>query len=167
MRCPFCQNPQTSVIDSRAPDSGTVIRRRRQCLSCGKRFTTFERISLAMPWIVKRGGGRVEYSREKLRGSMMLALRKRPVSSERIDAAVDAIEQRMSGSGEREIRSSRVGEMVLEELRSMDLIAWIRFASVYLNINDPKSFAEMIEQAAKEAAPGASGTGNTDESQGV
>lgn len=167
MRCPFCQNPQTSVVDSRAPDSGTVIRRRRQCQSCSKRFTTFERISLAMPWIVKRGGGRVEYSREKLRGSMMLALRKRPVSSERIDAAVDAIEQRMCGSGEREIRSSRVGELVLEELRAMDLIAWIRFASVYLNINDPKTFAEMIESAARESARSADGSECAEGADGV
>ena len=143
MRCPFCQHNQTSVVDSRTPESGLVIRRRRQCQSCGKRFTTFERISLAMPWIVKKGGGRAEYSREKLRSSMALALRKRPVSSERIDAAVDAIE--------RKIRSSRVGELVLEELRGIDIIAWIRFASVYLNISDPKAFAEMIERALHES----------------
>ena len=143
MRCPFCQHNQTSVVDSRTPESGLVIRRRRQCQSCGKRFTTFERISLAMPWIVKKGGGRAEYSREKLRSSMALALRKRPVSSERIDAAV--------GTGEREIRSSRVGELVLEELRGIDIIAWIRFASVYLNISDPKAFAEMIERALHES----------------
>ena len=146
MRCPFCQHNQTSVVDSRTPESGLVIRRRRQCQSCGKRFTTFERILLAMPWIVKKGGGRAEYSREKLRSSMALALRKRPVSSERIDAAVDAIE--------RKIRSSRVGELVLEELRGIDIIAWIRFASVYLNISDPKAFAEMIERALHESGHG-------------
>ena len=154
MRCPFCQHNQTSVVDSRTPESGLVIRRRRQCQSCGKRFTTFERISLAMPWIVKKGGGRAEYSREKLRSSMALALRKRPVSSERIDTAVDAIERKMSGTGEREIRSSRVGELVLEELRGIDIIAWIRFASVYLNISDPKAFAEMIELALHESGHG-------------
>ena len=107
-----------------------------------------------MPWIVKKGGGRAEYSREKLRSSMALALRKRPVSSERIDAAVDAIERKMSGTGEREIRSSRVGELVLEELRGIDIIAWIRFASVYLNISDPKAFAEMIERALHESGHG-------------
>ena len=99
----------------------------------------------------KRGGGRVEYNRAKLRGSMQLALRKRPVSSERIDAAVGAIEHKLSAMGEREVRSSKLGELVLEALRGMDTIAWIRFASVYLNINDPKAFAEMIEQALREA----------------
>lgn len=150
MRCPFCSHPQTSVVDSRAPESGSVIRRRRECLKCGKRFTTFERISLGLPWIVKKGGGRVEYNREKLRGSMMLALRKRPVSRERIDAAVDAIEQKMVATGEREIRTTRVGELVLEELRQIDIIGWIRFASVYLNISDPQAFVKMIESTLKE-----------------
>lgn len=150
MRCPFCRNPQTSVVDSRAPKPGFVIRRRRQCPACGKRFTTFERVSLSMPWIVKKGGGRAEYDREKLRRSMMLALRKRPVSSERIDAAVDAIEQKLVGLGEREVRSTKIGEYVLEELRGIDTIAWIRFASVYLNISDPQAFAEMIEAALRD-----------------
>ena len=101
MRCPFCRHPSTSVVDSRAPKPGFVIRRRRQCPACGKRFTTFERVAIAMPWIIKRGGGRVEYNRAKLRGSMQLALRKRPVSSERIDAAVGAIEHKLSAMGER------------------------------------------------------------------
>lgn len=151
MRCPFCRNSQTSVVDSRAPKPGFVIRRRRQCPACGKRFTTFERVSLILPWIVKKGGGRVDYDRDKLRSSMALALRKRPVSSERIDAAVDAIEQKLVGLGEREVRSSKLGDMVLEELRGIDTIAWIRFASVYLNIGDPKAFAAMIEGALKDA----------------
>ena len=105
MRCPFCRHPSTSVVDSRAPKPGFVIRRRRQCPACGKRFTTFERVAIAMPWIIKRGGGRVEYNRAKLRGSMQLALRKRPVSSERIDAAVGAIEHKLSAKGHREVRS--------------------------------------------------------------
>ncbi|OLA93607.1 MAG: transcriptional regulator NrdR, partial [Sutterella sp. 54_7] len=116
MRCPFCRHPSTSVVDSRAPKPGFVIRRRRQCPACGKRFTTFERVAIAMPWIIKRGGGRVEYNRAKLRGSMQLALRKRPVSSERIDAAVGAIEHKLSAMGEREVRSSKLGELVLEAL---------------------------------------------------
>lgn len=179
MRCPFCRHPSTSVVDSRAPKPGFVIRRRRQCPACGKRFTTFERVAIAMPWIIKRGGGRVEYNRAKLRGSMQLALRKRPVSSERIDAAVGAIEHKLSAMGEREVRSSKLGELVLEALRGMDTIAWIRFASVYLNINDPKAFAEMIEQALREAPAAADedaagletgefyGVPETDESVGV
>ena len=95
MRCPFCQNPTTCVVDSRAPDTGAIIRRRRQCPACGKRFTTFERVYLALPYIVKKGGGRVEYDREKLRSSMLIALRKRPVSPDRLDEAVDRIEQKM------------------------------------------------------------------------
>ena len=153
MRCPFCRNPSTNVVDSRSPKPGFIIRRRRHCPACGKRFTTFERVALAMPWIIKRGGGRVEYNRAKLRGSMQLALRKRPVSSERIDAAVGAIEQKLAGAGEREVRSSKLGELVLDELRSIDTIAWIRFASVYLNINDPKAFVDMIEQVLRETPP--------------
>ena len=152
MRCPFCQNPTTCVVDSRAPDTGAIIRRRRQCPACGKRFTTFERVYLALPYIVKKGGGRVEYDREKLRSSMLIALRKRPVSPDRLDEAVDRIEQKMMLSGEREIRSSRVGELVLEALRDLDTIAYIRFASVYFNINDPEAFAEMIERAARDRA---------------
>lgn len=152
MRCPFCQNPVTSVIDSRAPEMGAVIRRRRQCPNCGKRFTTFERVSFTMPYIVKKGGGRVEYDRGKLRGSMRLALRKRPVSPDRIDSAVDEIEQKLVMTGEREIRSSVLGGMVLEALKRLDTIAYIRFASVYFNINDPKAFAQMIEEAVQEHA---------------
>ena len=98
-----------------------------------------------MPWIIKRGGGRVEYNRAKLRGSMQLALRKRPVSSERIDAAVGAIEHKLSAMGEREVRSSKLGELVLEALRGMDTIAWIRFASVYLSFDNINEFTKEIE----------------------
>ncbi len=150
MRCPYCGHDATSVVDSRAPEMGMVIRRRRQCLACGKRFTTFERVSFSMPYIVKKGGARVEYSRRKLRDSMVLALRKRPVSPDRIDEAVDEIEQKLVMSGEREIRSTRVGDMVVEALKALDTIAYIRFASVYFNINDPDAFIEMIQGAVKE-----------------
>ena len=151
MRCPFCQNRDTQVIDSRAPEEGAVIRRRRRCSACGKRFTTFERAQLTMPVIVKRGGVRSEYNREKLYASMSLALRKRPVSPDKIDDAVDAIEQAMILTGEREIRSSRLGELVLEALQRLDTIAYIRFASVYFNINDPQTFISMIERAVEAA----------------
>lgn len=147
MRCPFCQNKDTQVIDSRAPEEGSVIRRRRRCPACGKRFTTFERAQLMMPMIVKRGGVRVEYDRQKLYASMALALRKRPVSAEKIEDAVDSIEQAMILTGEREIRSSRLGDLVLSALERLDTIAYIRFASVYFNINDPQMFISMIRKA--------------------
>ena len=130
MRCPYCQHKDTQVIDSRAPDEGAVIRRRRRCLSCGKRFTTFER----------------EYNRQKMLSSMMLALRKRPVSFERVEDAADFIEQQMILMGEREIRSNLLGDLVLDALSRLDIIAYIRFASVYLNISDPESFIVLIQK---------------------
>ena len=117
MRCPYCQHKDTQVIDSRAPDEGAVIRRRRRCLSCGKRFTTFERAQLLMPLIVKRGGIRTEYNR-----------------------------QQMILMGEREIRSNLLGDLVLDALSRLDIIAYIRFASVYLNISDPESFIVLIQK---------------------
>ena len=146
MRCPYCQHKDTQVIDSRAPDEGAVIRRRRRCLSCGKRFTTFERAQLLMPLIVKRGGIRTEYNRQKMLSSMMLALRKRPVSFERVEDATDFIEQQMILMGEREIRSNLLGDLVLDALSRLDIIAYIRFASVYLNISDPESFIVLIQK---------------------
>ena len=152
MHCPFCQNRDTQVIDSRTPDEGSVIRRRRRCPACGRRFTTFERAQISMPVIVKRGGVRCEYDRTKLYASMSLALRKRPVSPDKIEDAVDAIEQSMILTGEREIRSSRLGELVLEALQRLDTIAYIRFASVSFNINDPQAFISMIQRAADQAA---------------
>ena len=109
MHCPFCKHEQTQVIDSRTSEDGTTIRRRRRCLHCGKRFTTYERVELSMPSIIKRGGGRCEYDQKKLRSSMMLALRKRPVSRERVDEAINRIEQKMLALGEREVRSDRLG----------------------------------------------------------
>lgn len=154
MRCPFCQNPATSVTDSRSPETGSVIRRRRQCPRCKKRFTTFERVIFNMPWVVKKGGDRMEYDRAKLYASIALALRKRPVSPDRIDEAVDRIEQALMLSGEREVRSNRIGELVLEALKHLDTIAYIRFASVYFNINDPEAFIDMIHQAVRERNEG-------------
>lgn len=150
MRCPFCLHSSTNVIDSRAPDAGAVIRRRRQCSKCGKRFTTFERVSFSMPYVVKKGGARMEYDRKKLCASMALALRKRPVSPDRIEEAVDQIERVLVLTGEREVRASRIGELVLDALKRLDIIAYIRFASVYFNVNDPESFVEMIHRAVAE-----------------
>lgn len=146
MHCPFCKHEQTQVIDSRTSEDGTTIRRRRRCLHCGKRFTTFERVELSMPSIIKRGGGRCEYDQKKLRSSMMLALRKRPVSRERVDEAINRIEQKMLALGEREVRSDRLGELVMEELRGLDKVAYVRFASVYRNFEDVQKFADMARE---------------------
>ena len=147
MRCPFCHSIDTQVIDSRSSEEGWTIRRRRRCPACGKRFTTYERVELAMPAIIKKGGARVEYDRQKLRGSMMLALRKRPVSSEKLDEAVGRIEQRLMTLGEKEVKSERVGSLVLDELRGLDSVAYIRFASVYFNVEKPEAFAELLQDA--------------------
>lgn len=144
MRCPFCRSLDTQVIDSRASEEGWTIRRRRKCPDCGKRFTTYERVELAMPTIIKKGGARTEYDRQKLSSSMMLALRKRPVPREKLDEAVGRIEQRLMTLGEREVKSERLGDLVLEELRALDLVAYIRFASVYFNVEKPEAFAELL-----------------------
>lgn len=149
MRCPYCRHPVTSVVDSRAPEAGAVIRRRRECGECGKRFTTFERVSFSLPYVIKNNGARVEFDRTKIRSSMGLALRKRPVSQERIDEVVDYIEQALVVTGEREIQSRTVGELVLEALKHLDVIGYIRFASVYFNIQDPACFADMITRAVR------------------
>ena len=144
MRCPFCQNADTQVIDSRASDEGATIRRRRRCLACEKRFTTYERVELAMPSIIKRGGGRAEYDREKLRGSMQLALRKRPVPREAVDEAISRIEDKLLSSAQRELKSEKVGELVMRELKRLDKVAYIRFASVYRSFEDVDEFRQLI-----------------------
>ena len=146
MKCPYCSQENTRVIDSRPADDNSSIRRRRLCDACGKRFTTYERVELSMPSIIKRGGGRCEYDQKKLRASMMLALRKRPVSRERVDEAINRIEQKMLALGEREVRSDRLGELVMEELRGLDKVAYVRFASVYRNFEDVQKFADMARE---------------------
>ena len=146
MRCPFCQNADTQVIDSRASDEGATIRRRRRCLACEKRFTTYERVELAMPSIIKRGGGRAEYDREKLLGSMQLALRKRPVPREAVDEAIGRIEDKLLSSAQRELKSEKVGELVMRELKRLDKVAYIRFASVYRSFEDVDEFAEVVKE---------------------
>ena len=146
MKCPFCQFADTQVIDSRASDEGATIRRRRKCLSCEKRFTTYEKVELAMPGIVKRGGGRAEYDRDKLRGSMLLALRKRPVSRESVDDAIGRIEDKLLTSAQREIKSEKLGELVMRELKRLDKVAYIRFASVYRSFEDVDEFAEVVRE---------------------
>lgn len=120
MRCPFCGNSETQVVDSRVSEEGDAIRRRRRCQSCDKRFTTYERVELAMPSVVKRNGSRSDYDPAKLRASLSLALRKRPVSTEDVDAAVARIEEQLLASGLREVASGHIGELVMNELRKLD-----------------------------------------------
>jgi transcriptional repressor NrdR len=146
MKCPFCHSPDTQVIDSRASDEGATIRRRRRCLHCDKRFTTYERVELAMPTIIKRGGGRADYDRAKLRASMLLALRKRPVAREAVDDAIGRIEDKLLTAAQREVKSEKLGELVMRELKRLDKVAYIRFASVYRSFEDVDEFAEVVKE---------------------
>jgi transcriptional repressor NrdR len=144
MRCPFCEHADTQVLDTRASDDGDVIRRRRRCPHCEKRFTTYERIELTMPAVVKKNGSRAEFDRNKLRASLQLALRKRPVGLEQIDAATHRIEEKLLGLGLREVPSERIGELVMRELKRLDKIAYVRFASVYRSFEDVDEFADAV-----------------------
>lgn len=154
MKCPFCQHDETQVLDTRVSEEGDSIRRRRRCASCEKRFTTYERIELTMPAIVKKNGSRTEFESGKLRGSLMLALRKRPVSAEAVDAAIHRIEEKIRSSGEREIMSGHIGELVMRELKRLDKIAYIRFASVYKSFEDVAEFQDAIAEVGQERKPG-------------
>jgi len=144
MRCPFCSHPDTHVAETRESDEGDVIRRRRRCPACDKRFTTYERAELAMPAVVKKDGSRSEFDRAKIRASMLLALRKRPVSIEQIDNALLRIEQKLLSSGLREIESTKVGELVMRELKRLDKVAYVRFASVYRSFEDVDEFRQLL-----------------------
>lgn len=151
MKCPFCSTPSTQVTDTRENDEGDIVRRRRRCLACDKRFTTYERIELRMPQVVKRNGSRTEYDHEKLRASMKLALRKRPVTAESVDSAISRIEEKLLSLGEREIPSEKLGELVMRELKKLDKVAYIRFASVYRNFEDAEEFSEVIRELSTRA----------------
>ncbi len=149
MKCPYCADPNTQVVDTRENEEGDTVRRRRRCLACDKRFTTYERVELQLPLVVKKNGSRVEYDRDKIVASMALALRKRPVTTESVDAAIDRIEERLVTLGEREVASDRVGELVMRELKKLDKIAYIRFASVYRNFEDLDEFSDAIREVKK------------------
>ena len=144
MRCPFCSNAETQVVETRESDEGDVIRRRRRCLKCDKRFTTYERPEIAMPSVVKKDGSRVDFDSSKLRASMLLALRKRPVSVEQVDSALERIEEKLLTSGAREVTSTRLGEYVMRELKRIDKVAYVRFASVYRSFEDVDEFRQLI-----------------------
>ena len=146
MRCPFCGNEDTQVLDTRSSPDASSIRRRRKCPACDKRFTTYERVDLKMPRLVKKDGSRTDFDRDKLVGSMMLALRKRPVSTEALEGAVARIEEKLRSLGEREVPTSRVGDLVMRELAKLDKIAYIRFASVYRSFESPDEFREAVQE---------------------
>jgi transcriptional repressor NrdR len=146
MKCPFCANSETQVVETRIAEDGDFIRRRRQCSACEKRFTTYERPDVNFPAIVKKDGQRADFDRLKLRASMSLALRKRPVSTDQTDAAVERIEEKLLASGSREILSSRLGELVMRELRRLDKVAYVRFASVYRSFEDIDEFRTLVDE---------------------
>ncbi len=146
MKCPFCGHADTQVVETRMAEDGDFIRRRRQCAHCEKRFTTYERPDVTFPSVVKKDGRRIEYDRTKLLGSMNLALRKRPVSTEQVDAAVERIEEKLLNMGVREVASSRIGELVMRELKKLDKVAYVRFASVYRSFEDIDEFKTVIDE---------------------
>jgi transcriptional repressor NrdR len=149
MRCPFCNAVDTSVIDSRVGDEGDRIRRRRKCLSCSKRFTTYETVELRMPQVVKQDGNRTEFSRPKLLTGFKRALHKRPVPTQYVDGSIDRIIHQLLASGEREVASRKIGEMVMHELYQLDQVAYIRFASVYRSFQDVDDFRDAIMEVQK------------------
>ena len=144
MRCPFCGAEDTQVKDSRPTEDNSAIRRRRQCPNCGARFTTFERVQLRELTVVKTTGQREPFDRDKLMRSMQLALRKRPVEAERLDRVVNSIVRRLESSGESDIPTKVIGEMAMEALRTLDQVAFVRFASVYRNFREAKDFEEFL-----------------------
>lgn len=144
MRCPFCSHPDTQVKDSRPTEDNTAIRRRRACIECGARFTTFERVHLRELTVLKSNGRREPFDRDKLERSMRISLRKRPVEEERISRVVASLVRRLETMGETEIHANQVGEVVMEALRSLDSVAYVRFASVYRNFREAKDFEDFI-----------------------
>ncbi len=150
MYCPFCGATDTKVVDSRLVTNGDQVRRRRECISCGERFTTFETAELQLPRLIKQDGSRQPFDENKLRAGMMRALEKRPVSLERVEEAVANIKRKLRATGEREIKSLVAGELVMNELRKLDEVAYIRFASVYRRFQDLNEFRAEIERMSRE-----------------
>ena len=146
MKCPFCSHLETQVVETRVSEDADFIRRRRQCGACEKRFTTYERPDVTFPAIVKKDGRRIEYKRAKIHDSMNLALRKRPVSTEQVDSAIERIEEKLLSLGLREVPSTRLGELVMRELKKLDQVAYIRFASVYRSFEDIDDFKTLVDE---------------------
>ena len=156
MHCPFCGTPDTRVVDSRLLAEGDKVRRRRECLRCNARFTTYEVAELLMPPVVKRDGRRESFQEEKLRTGLMRALEKRPVSAERIDDIILRVKNQIRASSERELSSQQIGEWVMIELRRVDPVAYVRFASVYRSFEDVNAFREEVERL--QQSPGVTNT---------
>ena len=150
MRCPFCSDLNTRVIDSRLAADGDQVRRRRKCGACGERFTTYEAAELTMPPVVKSDNAREAFNEPKLRGGMLRALEKRPVATDEVESAIIRIKKKILSRGEREISSSLMGDFVMDELHKLDDVAYIRFASVYLSFNDLSEFRDVINRLEKE-----------------
>jgi transcriptional repressor NrdR len=153
MRCPFCGNGDTQVKDSRPTEDSAAIRRRRICPQCGQRFTTFERVQLRELTVLKRNGRRTPFDRDKLLRSVQVALRKRPVDPERIDRMVSGIVRRLESQGDEEVNSETIGELVMEGLKQLDDVAYVRFASVYRNFREPKDFEDVLGELAEGERP--------------
>lgn len=151
MRCPACGSEDTQVTETRVSEDGVEIRRRRRCLACSRRFKTVERIELSLPYVVKKNGARLEFDEKKLRASFLLALRKRPVSAEIVDAAVRKVEEQLAASGEREVATQRIGELVMHELKKLDKVAYIRFASVYRSFQDVAEFQDLVAEVSPKS----------------
>lgn len=150
MKCPFCNFADTKVIDSRAQDENSVIRRRRVCEQCGKRFTTYERVDMIPITVIKRDGTREIFDKAKLQNGIMKSCNKRPVTAQQIQKLVDDIENTLAGSGEREVESKQLGNMVIERLKDLDEVAYVRFASVYRQFKDINSFIDELEKMLHE-----------------
>ena len=144
MKCPFCGHLETQVVETRVSEDADFVRRRRQCSACDKRFTTYERPDVNFPVVVKKDGSRADFDSTKVRASMMLALRKRPVSIDQVDAALGRIEEKLLASGANELPSSKIGEMVMRELKKLDKVAYVRFASVYRSFEDVDEFRQLL-----------------------
>ncbi len=150
MKCPFCAHQDNKVIDSRLSKEGQVIRRRRECLSCARRFTTYERIEEIMPLVVKKDGRREAFDRQKIVTGVNLACQKRPVSSEQVDQLVETVERKLQELGEREVTSAQVGDIVMKLLQDLDAVAYVRFASVYRSFQDIGEFMTELKDLASE-----------------
>jgi len=151
MHCPFCSAEDTKVIDSRLVAEGDQVRRRRECLSCAERFTTYEVAELVMPRVIKQNGSREPFNEEKLRAGFQRALEKRPVSVEDIEAVINQLKHRLRATGEREIKSLELGELVMEQLKQLDQVAYVRFASVYRDFQDIAEFRDEIARLEKDS----------------
>ncbi|MCE1236948.1 MAG: transcriptional regulator NrdR [Hyphomicrobiales bacterium] len=153
MRCPYCGNDDTQVKDSRPTEDGAAIRRRRICSACGGRFTTFERVQLRELTVLKRSGRRVPFDRDKLMRSVQIACRKRPVDPERIERMVTGIVRQLESLGEPEVNSEQIGELIMEGLKGLDDVAYVRFASVYRNFREAKDFEDLLGELSAVESP--------------